>query len=35
MSSYFCFMNIDVLIIGQGISGTFLSYYLQNEGKSF
>jgi len=28
-------MNIDVLIIGQGISGTFLSYYLQKEGKSF
>ncbi len=28
-------MNIDVLIIGQGISGTFLSYYLEKEGKSF
>lgn len=28
-------MNIDVLIIGQGVSGTFLSYYLQKEGKSF
>jgi glycine/D-amino acid oxidase-like deaminating enzyme len=28
-------MNIDVLIIGQGITGTFLSYYLQKEGKSF
>lgn len=28
-------MNIDVLIVGQGISGTFLSYYLQKEGKSF
>jgi glycine/D-amino acid oxidase-like deaminating enzyme len=27
-------MNIDVLIIGQGISGTFLSYYLEKEGKS-
>lgn len=28
-------MQIDYLIIGQGISGTWLSYYLQNEGKSF
>lgn len=28
-------MNIDVLIIGQGISGTFLSCYLEKEGKSF
>lgn len=28
-------MNIDVLIIGQGISGTFLSYFLEKEGKSF
>ena len=28
-------MKVDVLIIGQGISGTFLSYYLQKEGKSF
>lgn len=28
-------MNIDYLIIGQGISGTWLSYYLQKEGKSF
>lgn len=27
-------MKVDVLIIGQGISGTFLSYYLQKEGKS-
>jgi glycine/D-amino acid oxidase-like deaminating enzyme len=25
-------MKIDVLIIGQGISGTFLSYYLEKEG---
>ena len=33
--SYFCRMKVDVLIIGQGISGTFLSYYLQKEGKSF
>ncbi len=28
-------MFIDYLIIGQGISGTWLSYYLQKEGKSF
>jgi glycine/D-amino acid oxidase-like deaminating enzyme len=28
-------MQIDYLIIGQGISGTWLSYYLQNEKKSF
>jgi predicted GIY-YIG superfamily endonuclease/glycine/D-amino acid oxidase-like deaminating enzyme len=26
---------VDYLIIGQGISGTWLSYYLQKEGKSF
>ncbi len=28
-------MNIEYLIIGQGISGTWLSYYLQKKGKSF
>ena len=28
-------MQTDYLIIGQGISGTFLSYYLKKEGKSF
>lgn len=28
-------MKIDVLIIGQGISGTFLSYYLEKEGRRF
>jgi len=28
-------MQIEYLIIGQGISGTWLSYYLQKEGKSF
>jgi glycine/D-amino acid oxidase-like deaminating enzyme len=27
-------MNIDTLIIGQGICGSFLSWYLQKEGKS-
>ncbi len=28
-------MHVDYLIIGQGISGTFLSWYLQKENKSF
>jgi glycine/D-amino acid oxidase-like deaminating enzyme len=28
-------MSIDVLIIGQGICGTFLSWYLQKENKSY
>jgi glycine/D-amino acid oxidase-like deaminating enzyme len=28
-------MNTDVLIIGQGISGTFLSWYLEKAGKDF
>jgi glycine/D-amino acid oxidase-like deaminating enzyme len=28
-------MEIEYLIIGQGISGTFLSYYLRKEGRSF
>jgi len=28
-------MQVEYLIIGQGISGTFLSYYLQKEGRSF
>jgi len=28
-------MQTEYLIIGQGISGTFLSYYLQKENKSF
>ncbi len=27
--------NVDYLIIGQGISGTWLSYYLEKENKSF
>src|ERR1039457_4259103 len=33
--TYFCNMQIDILIIGQGISGTFLSHYLQQSGASF
>lgn len=28
-------MNVDYLLIGQGISGTWLSYFLQKENKSF
>ncbi|MBK5270807.1 MAG: FAD-binding oxidoreductase [Bacteroidia bacterium] len=28
-------MEVEFLIVGQGISGTFLSYYLQKEKKSF
>ncbi len=28
-------MNLEYLIVGQGISGTWLSYYLQKENKSF
>ena len=28
-------METEYLIIGQGISGTFLSYYLKKENKSF
>jgi len=28
-------MNVDYLIVGQGISGTWLSYFLQKENKSF
>lgn len=28
-------MRVDYLIIGQGISGSWLSYYLEKEGKSF
>lgn len=28
-------MQVDVLIIGQGISGTMLSWFLQKEGRSF
>ena len=31
----FAFMDVEYLIIGQGISGTWLSYYLQKENRSF
>ena len=31
----FVFMDTDFLIIGQGLSGTWLSYYLQKENRSF
>lgn len=31
----FVTMEVDVLIIGQGISGTFLSYFIRKEKKSF
>ena len=32
---YFCLMFAEFLIIGQGLSGTWLSYYLQKEKRSF
>ena len=32
---YLCHMHIDFLIIGQGICGTMLSWFLQKAGKSF
>lgn len=35
MSYYLCSMQVDVLIIGQGICGTMLSWMLQKEGVSF
>ncbi len=35
LESLFLLMQVDYLIIGQGISGTWLSYYFQKEGKSF
>ena len=35
MAYLFLQMQIEYLIIGQGISGTFLSYYLHKEQKSF
>lgn len=32
---YFRCMQVDVLIVGQGISGTMLSWFLHKQGKSF
>jgi glycine/D-amino acid oxidase-like deaminating enzyme len=32
---YFCQMQVDVLIVGQGICGTFLSWYIEKAGLSF
>jgi glycine/D-amino acid oxidase-like deaminating enzyme len=34
-SDYFCPMQVDYLLIGQGISGTWLSYFLSGAGASF
>src|SRR4051812_11528883 len=34
-ASYFYPMQVDYLIIGQGICGTMLSWFLYREGKSF
>ena len=35
MNIYFCFMQIDCLIVGQGLCGTWLSWYLTKENRSF
>ena len=32
---FLCLMQVDYIIIGQGLCGTWLSYYLQKENKSF
>ena len=32
---YLCFMHFDILIVGQGICGTMLSWFLHKAGKSF
>ena len=34
-SNYFCNMNVDFIIVGQGICGTWLSYYLSQTNASF
>lgn len=34
-SCYFYAMEVDYLIVGQGVSGSWLSYYLLKEGSSF
>ncbi len=33
--TYFCRMHINYIIVGQGLCGTWLSYYLEQAGKSF
>src|SRR5215813_14770815 len=35
IDDYFCNMHVEFIIVGQGISGTFLSYYLYKEKRSF
>lgn len=35
MSSYFCHMQVDYIIVGQGLCGTFLSWEMQKAGLSF
>ena len=35
IEDYFCRMQVDYLIIGQGLSGTWLSWYLTKENRSF
>lgn len=32
---YFCRMHVNYIIVGQGLCGTWLSYYLEQAGKSF
>jgi glycine/D-amino acid oxidase-like deaminating enzyme len=34
-AGYFCNMQVDFIIIGQGLCGTWLSYYLQKSNQSF
>ena len=35
MNIYFCFMQVDYLITGQGLCGTWLSWYLTKENRTF
>lgn len=35
MHAYFCGMQVDCIIVGQGLCGTWLSYYLEKAGASF
>jgi glycine/D-amino acid oxidase-like deaminating enzyme len=32
---YFCYMQVEYIIIGQGLCGTWLSWYLTKENRSF